>query len=116
MKQLILCLPLLCPLFSKAQQAPAIGTQLNDSIITVIPAQKNQLIIVDFFATWCSSCAKALPELDSLQTQFGNRLSIRLVSSYGTGDTKEKINAYFLRRTNQQGSSTVFPSSTTIAS
>lgn len=102
-------LAMLCPFLSKAQQAPAIGTTLHDSIIMAVPAQKNQLIIVDFFATWCSSCAKALPELDSLQTQFGNRLSIRLVSSYGTGDTKEKINAYFLRRKKPTGQQYSFP-------
>lgn len=106
MKKLIYCLAFLCPFFSIAQ--PAIGTQLNDSIITAVPAQKNQLIILDFFATWCTSCAKALPKLDSLQTQFGNRISIRLVSSYGTRDTKQKIDAFFIRRKQATGISFSF--------
>ncbi|MEJ8841891.1 thioredoxin domain-containing protein [Lacibacter sp. H375] len=97
----------LLPLFSPAQ--PAIGTQLPDSITSAIPAQKNQLIILDFFATWCTSCAKAFPKLDSLQTQFGNRISIRLVSSYGTRDTKEKITAFFIRRKQATGMSFSFP-------
>lgn len=101
MKHLIYCLALLCPYFSPAQ--PVIGTQLHDSISTAVPAQKNQLIILDFFATWCTTCAKALPKLDSLQTQFGIRLSIRLVSSYGTRDTKDKIETFFLRRKKPSG-------------
>ncbi|HLP39554.1 thioredoxin-like domain-containing protein [Lacibacter sp.] len=107
MKHFILCLALLCPFVSIAQ--PAVGTQLHDSITSAIPAQKNQLIILDFFATWCSSCAKAFPKLDSLQTQFGNRISIRLVSSYGTRDTKEKITAFFVRRKQATGMSFSFP-------
>lgn len=96
-----------CPFFSIAQ--PAVGTPLQDSVISVLPAQENQLIILDFFASWCTSCAKALPKLDSLQTQFGRRLSIRLVSSYGTRDTKEKIEAYFIRRKKPNGEAYSFP-------
>ena len=96
-------LAMLWPFLSIAQQVPSIGTSLHDSILSAVPAQKNQLIILDFFATWCTSCAKALPRLDSLQTQFGNRISIRLVSSYGTRDTKEKIDAFFKRRKEATG-------------
>jgi hypothetical protein len=58
----------------------------------------NRLLILDFWATWCTSCYKKFPLLDSLQQQFGNRLAIRLVSSRGTTDDTTKIAAFFARR------------------
>lgn len=40
----------------------------------------NQLLILDFFDTFCGSCIEALPKLDSLQRKFGNRIKILPVS------------------------------------
>lgn len=37
---------------------------------------KNQLLILDFWETSCGSCIEALPKLDSLQKQFGNKIKI----------------------------------------
>jgi thiol-disulfide isomerase/thioredoxin len=42
---------------------------------------KDQLLIIDFFATWCGPCVKALPKLDSLQLRFGNQIKIVAVSN-----------------------------------
>ncbi|WP_222536431.1 TlpA family protein disulfide reductase [Pedobacter polysacchareus] len=40
----------------------------------------NQLLILDFWDTFCGSCIEALPKLDSLQQKFGNQLKILPVS------------------------------------
>jgi thiol-disulfide isomerase/thioredoxin len=40
---------------------------------------KNKIVILDFFATWCSSCIQALPRLDSLKKQMGDSLKIWVV-------------------------------------
>lgn len=32
-----------------------------------------------FFSTWCGSCVEALPKLDSLQKQSGNKVQIMVV-------------------------------------
>lgn len=37
---------------------------------------KDQLIILDFWATWCSPCIAMMPRLDSLQKQFEGRIRI----------------------------------------
>lgn len=40
----------------------------------------DQLLILDFFDTFCGSCIDALPKLDSLQKIFGNKIKILTVS------------------------------------
>lgn len=109
MKSILCFLAFLCPLLIIAQPAVSIGDKLPPALTSKIPSSKNKLIILDFFATWCTSCAKKMPSLDSLQSQFGNRISITLVSSYGTGDTQQKISSFFLRRKKPNGTSYTFP-------
>lgn len=41
----------------------------------------SDLIILDFFGTWCIPCIKALPLLSSLQQQFGSKLTTLLISN-----------------------------------
>ncbi|MBB5646288.1 FKBP-type peptidyl-prolyl cis-trans isomerase [Pedobacter cryoconitis] len=37
---------------------------------------KNKLLIIDFWATGCAGCVLALPKMDSLQKQFGQKIKI----------------------------------------
>lgn len=37
---------------------------------------KGKLLILDFWATWCGSCIKAMPKLDSLQTEFEDQVQV----------------------------------------
>ena len=41
---------------------------------------KGKLIILDFWSTYCSSCITAMPGLDSLQAEFGEKIKIILVT------------------------------------
>ena len=63
-----------------------IGDQVPDLYIAkIIKNQKNsakisdfkdQLLILDFWDTYCSSCIEALPKMDSLQKEFGHQIKI----------------------------------------
>ena len=35
---------------------------------------KGKLIILDFWATWCSSCVRAFPKLEKLQAEYSNQI------------------------------------------
>jgi len=59
----------------------------------------HKLVILDFWATWCSSCLKGFAKLDSLQQQFPLQLQPILVNNTRTtADTKESIAAYLGKR------------------
>lgn len=58
-----------------------IGKILNTANGSVNTKQKtssfdDQLLIIDFWATSCSGCVAALPKMEALQKQFGNRVKI----------------------------------------
>lgn len=58
------------------------------------------ITILDFFGTWCVPCIKALPHLETLQKEFGNKISIVLVSN----EKKEKLQSFL-----QKNSTLSFP-------
>lgn len=41
---------------------------------------KNQFVIIDFFATWCAPCVKALPKLDSFQKKYPGEFKVLVVT------------------------------------
>lgn len=55
--------------------------------ITLKDYRDKKLIILDFWATWCTSCIKAFPKLDTLQKDIGQKeMQIVLVNSKSTRD------------------------------
>ncbi len=57
-----------------------------------------KLIILDFWATWCSVCIKGFPRIDSMQQLFKNELQVILVNQKGSGNTKKDIDLFFSKR------------------
>jgi thiol-disulfide isomerase/thioredoxin len=52
---------------------------------------RNKLLILDFWATWCSSCTHKFRYIDSLQKEYGGLAVVLLVDAKSTRDTPEKI-------------------------
>src|ERR1700744_4307849 len=109
MKRKLCFLLLLCPFFwgfgqekniSYANNVIKIGDRMPDMIIWPvinysskslrISDFKGKLVILDFWATWCTSCLAHFPIADSLQREFKNDLQILLVDALNTRDTREK--------------------------
>jgi thiol-disulfide isomerase/thioredoxin len=51
---------------------------------------KDKLLIIDFMATTCKSCIAALPRFDSLQTLYGDKMQIILV----TYEEEERVKTF----------------------
>ncbi|ANF52915.1 hypothetical protein A0O34_21385 [Chryseobacterium glaciei] len=48
---------------------------------TNLSEDKNKLILIDFWSTWCSACLMSLPKIEALQQKFRDRVKILPVSS-----------------------------------
>ena len=59
---------------------------------------KGKMILLDFWATWCSSCVEGFPKMDELQNEFKNDLQVILVNAEQTGDDEEKTKLLFEKR------------------
>jgi len=57
----------------------------------------NKLIILDFWATWCTGCLHSYPKMDSLQKKHGDKLQVIMVGTKSTGDDEQKIKGWFKR-------------------
>jgi len=79
-----------------------IGQKVPDLQLTGISGYKNatakltefkgKLLILDFWATWCSPCVAMIPKLDSLQRRFGDRLQILSVTYQSEKEATDFLN------------------------
>ena len=94
-------------LFSYGQQGIAplkIGNRVPDITLENIVNHPNgtarlsdfegKLLILDFWATWCRPCIEAIPRFEQLQSEFGDKLQILMVTS----QPKEAITKFFSDR------------------
>ena len=85
---LALTFTLLC-LKIPAQQALKIGETLPESFWTTplqvvnhpektitLDKDRGKLILLDFWATWCSACLKGFPKMEALQKEFGDQIKV----------------------------------------
>ena len=59
------------------QKAP---TFVVEKWLTARPETKGKFVLIDFWATWCPPCRKAIPELNAFQKKFGEKLVVIGVS------------------------------------
>lgn len=60
-----------------------------------LAAFKGKMILIDFWATWCVPCVSSMRHLDSLQTQFGDRLQIICITREDEKTVKEAYKHLF---------------------
>ncbi len=108
---LIVLLLVIYPYISKAQQAAHDGLTIGDNVpdVTInnmigyksssakLSDFKGKLLIIDFWATWCSPCIHMIPKMDSLQKELGPDLQFLSVT-----DQPGKTVVPFLERLTKQ--------------
>lgn len=59
---------------------------------------KNKLILLDFWNTWCSACLKAFPKMEHLKEQFGDKVKILAVSN----QDRQTLEKFFASKNGQR--------------
>lgn len=65
---------------------------------TDLSADRDKLILLDFWATWCSACLKGFPKMEKLQEQYGKRLKIVAVS----GQDRATLEKFYASKNGQR--------------
>ena len=69
------------------QKAPKL---VVEKWLTDQPNTKGKFVLIDFWATWCGPCRKAIPELNQFKTEFKNDLIVIGISD----ETQEKVQSF----------------------
>ena len=90
---------LLAGTFFTASAALKVGDTLPDlagfKLEGKLPdALKGKIIVVDFWASWCTPCAKSFPVLDELQKKYADRVVVLAVN---VDDKKSKMDAFMAK-------------------
>ena len=80
--------------------APPFTLQQISQSPVPIRAVPGKILVLDFFATWCSPCIAELPELERVRAdlQTSRDIEFVLVGTNSGGDTPERVRAFAGRR------------------
>ena len=66
--------------------------QINDTNFKAEVLDAHQLVLVDFFATWCGTCRQMLPIMEELSTEMGDKIKIVKMDVDESQKTPEMFN------------------------
>ncbi|MEM9390050.1 MAG: TlpA disulfide reductase family protein [Bacteroidota bacterium] len=68
-----------------------------DRLDALINERKNQVTVINFWATWCGPCIKELPHFEAARKAYGDKLSVNLIS-LDFADQLPKVHKFMERK------------------
>ncbi len=70
------------------------GWTLSDGTHSLFSEYKGKVLILDFYATWCTPCRKSVPHLIGLQKKFGDQGLQVIGLNVGGPEDEEKVSDF----------------------
>jgi thiol-disulfide isomerase/thioredoxin len=75
---------------AQSANAPDIKVVAPKDVKDLIAANKGKVVFLNFFATYCVPCHTEFPDIEKLQTKYGDKLQVVEVSMNDVTDQAEK--------------------------
>lgn len=78
----------------QGHRAPEItGKDVRTGDVVLLSQFKGKVVLVNFWATWCPPCREEMPDLETLQTEMGDRLKVLSVGG-DAAESADKLLGY----------------------
>lgn len=72
-------------------EAPDFTAKLNNGETFTLSDKKGQVVLLNFWATWCSNCVKEMPAIEKLYEEYGNQV---VIIGVNVGEDKSTVDAF----------------------
>lgn len=72
-------------------EAPDFTAKLNNGETFTLSDRKGQVVLLNFWATWCSNCVKEMPAIEKLYEEYGNQV---VIIGVNVGEDKSTVDAF----------------------
>lgn len=75
----------------QGSEAPDFTAEMTDGSSFTLSEQKGKVVLLNFWATWCSPCVGEMPAFERLYEEYGDEIQILAVNS---GEEKEIVDEF----------------------
>lgn len=72
-------------------EAPDFIAKLNNGETFTLSDKKGQVILLNFWATWCSNCVKEMPAIEKLYEEYGDQV---VIIGVNVGEDESTVDAF----------------------
>lgn len=72
-------------------EAPDFSTKLNNGDTFTLSDTAGQVILLNFWATWCTNCVNEMPAIEKLYEEYGDQITIIGVN---VGEDEDTVNTF----------------------
>lgn len=79
------------PELAAGSQAPDFEIARNDGAAFRLSDHEGEVVLLNFWATWCGPCINELPAFERLYEEYGDKIQILAIDSSDDAETMEKF-------------------------